>query len=109
MEPKLWDTWDLKDVADGSVSHLLSSFLYFAINGETEGLKEALRVLWPKEAGGDIFVTTYMGDTEWGRLPLFIKDIQPEKKVSQPGFEWGSTDDVLRILKTAVSSNAEAR
>ena len=101
VEPKLWDARDLNDVADGTISHLLSSFVYFALNGETEGLTEAFRVLRAKEAGAGIFVTTSMGYTEWGRLPLFIKEVQPKKTVPEPGIEWGSTDGVLRILKKA--------
>lgn len=96
LEVHCWDGRDLRnEVKDCEVSHLLSSFAYFTMTGEKEGLAEAHRILKP----GGIFVETSMGWTEWGHLPQFIKQIRPDKTIPGPQAHWQSVEGVTKTLQ----------
>ena len=106
LEVHRWDARDLRDqVRDGEVSHLLASFAYFAMAGETDALGEARRIL----KDGGIFVETSMGWTEWGYLPQFVKQVRPDLTVPEPQPNWSSVEGVIKTLSDAGFKNAMAK
>lgn len=106
LEVRQWDARDLSaDIQDGEVSHLLSTYAYFAFAGEKDALSEAHRVLAP----GGLFVETSMGFTEWGHLASFFSEVRPDKPIPGPGAHWGSVEGVKATLEGAGFVGVEAR
>ena len=106
LEVHRWDARSLHDdIQDDKVSHLLGSFAYFTMTGETEALAEAYRIL----RRGGIFVETSMGWTEWSYLPQFVKQIRPDKSIPGPQAHWQSVDGVTKTLSDAGFKDVVAR
>ena len=107
VETAIWDATDLSDVPDGSFSHVLSGFVYFLLPNARKGLEEARRIL-STDNGGGIFATSSMGDTEWGYLTTFIKQVRPDKVIPSPSGQWKSVEGVRAELEAAGFRNVKA-
>ena len=106
LETMNWDARNLQnEIQDGEVSHLLSSYAYFAFAGEQEALSEAYRILKP----GGLFIETSMGFTEWGHLPSFFQTVRPDKAIPGPGKHWQNVGGVKATLKGAGFKDVQAR
>ncbi|KAK5169630.1 uncharacterized protein LTR77_005607 [Saxophila tyrrhenica] len=106
LEVRNWDARDLKEaVGDGEVSHLLSTFAYFAFADDETAVAEAVRILKP----GGLFVETSMGYTEWGHLPTFLEQVRPGLSIPGPGAHWKSIEGVKQHLANAGFVDTQAK
>jgi len=106
LEVENWDATDLSGaIGDGEVSHLLSTYAYFAFREEKKALLEAYRILQP----GGIFIETSMFDVEWSTMARLFEELRPGRKVPGPEERWGRIDGVKETLESAGFSDVKAR
>jgi SAM-dependent methyltransferase len=99
LEVNNWDAKDLsKEVKDGEISHIISSYAYYTFRDENVALAEAYRVLQP----GGFFVETSMRDTEWAWVPeRFLKEVRSDITLPGPGEHWLTIEGVTKTLENA--------
>jgi ubiquinone/menaquinone biosynthesis C-methylase UbiE len=106
VEPLVLDAQDLSSVADASVSHVISSYVLFAVPRADIALKEIHRVL----TNNGVFAATSWNSNEWMGLMGNIKEIHPDTEVPGkiPESPWTKPENAVKIVETGGFSKVEA-
>ena len=115
VETQVLDAQDLSPIKDGAVSHVLASYVLFALPEPRKALKEILRVLRnSSESGsedGGVFAMTSWHSTEWGDYMSLLESVRPDLKV--PGIDkssaWASPEGARCELEAVGFKNVESR
>lgn len=111
VSPQILDAQDLSSIQDGTMSHVLASYVLFAVPEPCKALAEILRVLRSAASGGGVFAMTSWNDNEWWEYANLIETVQPDLKVQSidQNSVWASVDGARGELEAVGFRQVESK
>ncbi|KAK3675468.1 hypothetical protein LTR78_004551 [Recurvomyces mirabilis] len=97
LDTKVQNAMDLKEIADGSQSHITAGFVYFMTPDPQKSLSESLRVLSPS----GVLALSAWKSSQWLDLMNLLTEVRPDKILPTLPEAWTSTGGIEGEMRKA--------